>query len=173
MKRVFAVLLATVAFAAGTAVAQDPPSTASGGPNPKNEGPKVPTPPGSGAPQPVLPAAGTGGALPQRTRLPIAAPADLVAVDSLVSDPVSIPKGAKKVMLWLTVKNVSNGGGAAGSVVNGVKMKIFRTSPAPEVLEVETTVVNLAPGKTQKLGQLVNVAPVCGCTRAGSTPRTC
>jgi hypothetical protein len=142
MRKIFTVLLLAATCSGGNALAQDPPSTAKGGPNPKYDGPNVPNAPGPGIRQPVL-----------------SGPADVVAVESLVSDPAVIPRGARQVMLWLTVKNVSNVGGAAGVVVNGVTMGIYRTSPSPEVLEMGTTVVNLAPGQTQRVGQRVNIAP--------------
>jgi hypothetical protein len=142
MNRSIAALLVTAAFAVGSALAQDPPGTSRGGPNPRYDGPKVPNAPGPGLKPPVL-----------------TPPADVVMVESLVSEPAVIPHGARQVKLWLTVKNVSNSGGGPGFAVNGVKMGIYRTNPGPEILEMGTTVVNLAPGQTQRVGQLVNVAP--------------
>jgi hypothetical protein len=58
------------------------------------------------------------------------------------------------------VKNLTSGPQAV--TINGPKLRILRTLPQStqgDVLELETTVVNLAPGATQRVGQEVNVAP--------------
>ncbi len=84
---------------------------------------------------------------------------DKVEMTGFVCEPSPIPPGTAQVTLKITVKNVSNGGGAAGFVLNGQKIRLLRTSPSPDVLELETTIVNLAPGVSQTVGARVNVAP--------------
>lgn len=89
---------------------------------------------------------------------PQVAPAlDKIAMTEFVSEPATIPPGATKVKLWVTVKNVT--GGLQGVTLSGLKIRVLRTNPQPDVLELETTVNNLAPGATQRVGQEVNVAP--------------
>lgn len=84
---------------------------------------------------------------------------DKVLMESFVNEPSPIPPGTAQITLRVTVKNVTNTGGAAGFVLNGLKLKIFRTNPQPDVLELETTVNNLGPGATQSFGAHVNIAP--------------
>lgn len=84
---------------------------------------------------------------------------DKVQMESFVSEPAQIPAGTAQVLLRVIVKNVTNSNGAAGSVLNGLKVKIFRTNPQPDVLELETTVNNLAAGATQSVAARVNLAP--------------
>lgn len=104
--------------------------------------------------------AGAASAQPKdyRPAGPQAAPAlDKIAMTEFVSDPSPIPPGTSQVMLWVTVRNLTSGPQAV--TINGPKIRILRTNPSPDVLELETTVVNLAPGATQRVGQKVNVAP--------------
>lgn len=82
---------------------------------------------------------------------------DKIAMTEFVSEPATIPPGATKVKLWVTVKNLT--GGLQGTTINGPKIRILRTTPSPDALEFETAVVNLAPGATQRVGQEVNLAP--------------
>ncbi len=84
---------------------------------------------------------------------------DKVLMESFVSEPATIPPGAAQVVLRATVKNVTNSNLATGYVLNGLKLKIFRTQPTPEVLEMETTINNLAIGATQSVGAHVNIGP--------------
>jgi hypothetical protein len=77
---------------------------------------------------------------------------DKVQMESFVSEPAQIAAGTTQVVLRVTVKNVTNSGGATGYVLNGLKVKIFRTLPLPEILEMETTVNNLALGVPQSVG---------------------
>ena len=83
---------------------------------------------------------------------------DKVTMESFVTEPATIPPGATQVTLRVTVKNVTNTGGATGFALNGLKLKIFRTNPQPDVLELESMVNNLAPGATQSFGARVNIA---------------
>ncbi len=92
---------------------------------------------------------------PQTPQLP--PPLDKIAMTEFVSDPATIPPGTTQVTLWVTVKNVTSG--PQGMTISGPKIRILRTTPQPDVVEVETTVVNLAPGATQRVGQRVSVAP--------------
>lgn len=104
--------------------------------------------------------AGAASAQPKdyRPAGPQAAPAlDKIAMTEFVSDPSPVPPGTSQVMLWVTVKNLTSGPQAV--TINGPKLRILRTTPAPDALELETTVVNLAPGATQRVGQKVNVGP--------------
>ncbi len=84
---------------------------------------------------------------------------DKIVMESFVSEPATIPPGATQVVLRATVKNVTNSNLATGYVLNGLKLKIFRMQPTPEVLEMETTINNLAAGATQSAGARVNLAP--------------
>ncbi len=84
---------------------------------------------------------------------------DKVEMTGFVCEPSPIPAGTAQVTLKITVKNVTNGGGAAGFVLNGQKIRMLRTNPQPDVLELETSIVNLAPGASQTVGARVNVAP--------------
>jgi hypothetical protein len=84
---------------------------------------------------------------------------DKVTMESFVTEPATIPPGTTQILLRVTVKNVTNTGGATGFVLNGLKLKIFRTNPQPDVLELESTVNNLAPGTSQTFGARVNIAP--------------
>ncbi len=86
-------------------------------------------------------------------------PLDKIVMESFVSEPAQIPPGATQVVLRATVKNVTNSNLAAGYVLNGLKLRIFRTQPTPEILEMETTINNLAAGATQSAGARVNVGP--------------
>lgn len=88
----------------------------------------------------------------------IAPSVDKVTMETFVSEPSPVSPGATQVVLRVTVKNVTNTGGATGFVLNGLKLKIYRTNPQPDVLELETTVNNLAPGATQSFGARVNIA---------------
>ncbi|HQQ77902.1 MAG TPA: hypothetical protein PLB01_11140 [Thermoanaerobaculia bacterium] len=89
---------------------------------------------------------------------PQVAPAlDKIAMTEFASEPATIPPGATKVKLWVTVKNLT--GGPQAVTINGPKIRILRTTPSPDALELETAVVNLAPGATQRVGQDVNIAP--------------
>jgi hypothetical protein len=89
---------------------------------------------------------------------PQVAPAlDKIAMTEFSCDPSPIPPGTTQVTLWVTVKNLT--GGLQAVTINGPKLRILRTNPAPDVVELESTVVNLAPGATQRMGQKVNVAP--------------
>ncbi len=84
---------------------------------------------------------------------------DKVVMESFVSEPAQIPPGTTQVLLRVTVKNVTNSNLATGYVLNGLKVKIFRTLPLPEILEMETTVNNLALGVPQSVGARVNIGP--------------
>jgi hypothetical protein len=84
---------------------------------------------------------------------------DRVQMVSFVSEPAQIAPGATQVVLRATVKNVTNSNLATGYVLNGLKVKIFRTMPLPEILEMETTVDNLAAGATQSVGAPVHIGP--------------
>lgn len=84
---------------------------------------------------------------------------DRVQMVSFVSEPAQIAPGATQVVLRATVKNVTNSNLATGYVLNGLKVKIFRTMPLPAILEMETTVNNLAAGATQSVGARVNIGP--------------
>ena len=84
---------------------------------------------------------------------------DKVTMESFVTEPATIPAGATQVTLKVTVKNVTNSTGDSGFVLNGQKIRITRTNPPPDVLELETTIVNLAPGATQTVGARVNIGP--------------
>ncbi len=93
-------------------------------------------------------------------KMPEVAPSlDKVQMESFVTEPATIPPGATQILLRVTVRNVTNAGGAAGFVLNGLKLKIFRTNPQPDVLELESMVNNLGPGTTQSFGARVNIAP--------------
>lgn len=105
--------------------------------------------------------AGTARSQPRelKPRAPQVAPSlDKVLMESFVSEPATIPPGTGQVLLRVTVKNVTNTGGATGFVLNGLKLKIFRTNPQPDVLELESTVNNLAAGASQTFGARVNLA---------------
>jgi hypothetical protein len=84
---------------------------------------------------------------------------DKVQMVSFVSEPAQIAPGATQVVLRVTVKNVTDSNLATGYVLNGLKVKIFRTKPLPEILEMETTVNNLAVGVPQSVGAPVNIGP--------------
>jgi hypothetical protein len=95
-----------------------------------------------------------------KPRMPEVPPSlDKVVMESFVSEPAQIPPGTTQVLLRVTVKNVTNSGLATGYVLNGLKVKIFRTLPLPEILEMETTVNNLALGVPQSVGARVNIGP--------------
>ena len=105
-------------------------------------------------------AAGAASAQPKDYKPPVnqVAPAlDKVAMTDFVTDPSPIPPGATQVTLKITVKNVT--AGLQGVTLNGLKIRMFRTNPQPDVLELETTVNNLAPGASQTVGAKVNIAP--------------
>lgn len=91
--------------------------------------------------------------------LQVAPSLDKVQVVSFVSEPAQIAPGATQVVLRVTVKNVTDSGLATGYVLNGLKVKIYRTLPLPEILEMETTVNNLAAGATQSVGAPVSIGP--------------
>jgi hypothetical protein len=106
----------------------------------------------------------SGGASAQikefKSRTPQVPPSlDKVQMVSFVSEPAQIAPGATQVVLRVTVKNVTDSGLATGYVLTGLKVKIFRTKPLPEILEMETTVNNLALGVPQSVGAPVNIGP--------------
>lgn len=104
--------------------------------------------------------AGVASAQPKEPRLPsnqVAPALDKIAMTEFVSDPATIPAGTTQVTLWVTVKNLTSGPQAI--TINGPKIRILRTAPQPDVLELETAVVNLGPGATQRVGQKINVGP--------------
>lgn len=89
---------------------------------------------------------------------PQVAPAlDKVAMTAFVCEPSPIPPGTTQVTLKVTIKNVT--GGLQGVTLSGLKIRVLRTNPQPDVLELETTVNNLAPGASQTIGAHVNVGP--------------
>jgi hypothetical protein len=89
---------------------------------------------------------------------PQVAPAlDKIAMTDFVCDPSPIPPGTTQVKLTVTVKNLTSGPQAV--TINGPKLRVLRTNPQPDVLELETTIVSLAPGATQSVSQKVNVGP--------------
>lgn len=91
-------------------------------------------------------------------KTPQVAPAlDKIAMTEFVCDPSPIPPGTTQVKLTVTMKNLTSGLQAV--TINGPKLRVLRTNPQPDVLELETTVVNLAPGATQSVSQKVNVGP--------------
>ncbi|MEO8055547.1 MAG: hypothetical protein ABI768_10345 [Acidobacteriota bacterium] len=107
----------------------------------------------------LLVSAGAASAQPREFKPPVpqVAPAlDKIAMTEFVSDPATIPPGTTQVKLKITVKNLT--GGPQAVTLNGLKIRMLRTNPQPDVLELETTVVNLAPGATQSVSQTVNVA---------------
>jgi hypothetical protein len=84
---------------------------------------------------------------------------DQIAIESFTSEPATIPAGTKQVQIWVVVKNVTNARGGPGHTLNGVAFQVLRTKPQPDVLELGSTIVNLAPGATQRMGARINVAP--------------
>jgi hypothetical protein len=82
---------------------------------------------------------------------------DKVAMTAFVCEPSPIPPGTAQVTLRVTIKNVT--GGLQGVTLSGLKIRVLRTNPQPDVLELETTVNNLAPGASQTVGAHVNVGP--------------
>ena len=107
--------------------------------------------------------AGVAAAQPKDYKPPVkdVPPAlDKIAMTDFVCDPSPIPPGTAQVKLTVTVKNLTSG--PQSVTINGPKLRILRTLPQStrgDVLELETTVVNLAPGATQSASQNVNVAP--------------
>jgi hypothetical protein len=107
--------------------------------------------------------AGVAAAQPKDYKPPVkdVPPAlDKIAMTDFVCDPSPIPPGTAQVRLTVTVKNLTSG--PQSVTINGPKLRILRTlqqSTQGDVLELETTVVNLAPGATQSASQKVNVAP--------------
>src|SRR5215470_3933836 len=92
-----------------------------------------------------------------KPKLPDAVPSlDKILMESFVTEPTTIPPGAAHIILKVTVKNVTNTGGAAGYTLNGLKVKILRTNPQPDVVELETTFGSIVPGATQSVSQKVN-----------------
>lgn len=84
---------------------------------------------------------------------------DQIAIESFTSEPATIPAGTKQVQIWVVVKNVTNARGGPGHTLNGVAFQVLRKKPEPDVLELGSTIVNLAPGATQRMGARINVAP--------------
>jgi len=82
---------------------------------------------------------------------------DRIEMTEFLCDPATIPPNATQVTLKVTVKNLTSGPQA--ETLNGLKLRILRTTPQPDVVELETNVVNLAAGATQSVSQKVNVAP--------------
>jgi hypothetical protein len=107
--------------------------------------------------------AGAASAQPKDFKPPVpqVAPAlDKIAMTTFVCEPSPIPPGTTQVKLTVTVKNLTSGPQAV--TINGPKLRVLRTLPQSvqgDVLELETTIVNLAPGATQSASQKVNVAP--------------
>ena len=104
--------------------------------------------------------AGMASAQPKEFKPPVpqVAPAlDKVAMTGFVCEPSPIPPGTTQVTLKVTIKNVT--GGLQGVTLSGLKIRVLRTNPQPDVLELETTVNNLAPGASQTVGARVNVGP--------------
>jgi len=103
--------------------------------------------------------AGTAWAQPREFKPPVpqAAPAlDKIVMTDFVSDPSPIPPGTTQATLRVTVKNVT--GGPQAVTLNGLKIRVLRTTPQPDVLELETKVNNLGPGATQSVAARVNFA---------------
>jgi hypothetical protein len=91
-------------------------------------------------------------------KTPQVAPAlDKVAMTAFVCEPSPIPPGTAQVTLRVTIKNVT--GGLQGVTLSGLKLRLLRTAPQPDVLEMETMINNLAPGASQTVGAHVNVGP--------------
>jgi hypothetical protein len=84
---------------------------------------------------------------------------DQVAIESFTSEPATIPAGTMQVQIWVVVKNVTNARGGPGSTLNGIGFRVLRKIPQPDVLELGSTIVNLAPGATQRMGARINIAP--------------
>jgi len=107
--------------------------------------------------------AGAASAQPKDYKPPVkdVPPAlDKIAMTAFTCDTAPIPPGTSQVTLRVTVKNVT--GGPQGVTLNGLKVRILRTIPQStqgDVLELETTVNNLAPGASQTVGAHVNVGP--------------
>jgi hypothetical protein len=104
--------------------------------------------------------AGTAAAQPKEFKPPapqVAPALDRVAMTAFVCEPSPIPPGTTQVTLRVTIKNVT--GGLQGVTLSGLKIRVLRTNPQPDVLELETTVNNLAPGASQTVGAHVNVGP--------------
>ena len=104
--------------------------------------------------------AGVAAAQPKDYKPPVkdVPPAlDKIAMTDFVCDPSPIPPGTTQVKLTVTVKNLTSGPQAV--TINGPKLRVLRTNPQPDVVELETAIVNLAPGATQSVSQKVNVGP--------------
>lgn len=83
---------------------------------------------------------------------------DQIAIESFTSEPATIPAGTAQVQIWVVVKNVTNARGGPGHTLNGVGFRVLRKIPQPDVLELGSTIVNFAPGATQRMGARINVA---------------
>lgn len=104
--------------------------------------------------------AGGASAQPREFKPPapqVAPALDRVAMTAFHCEPSPIPPGSTQVTLKVTIKNVT--GGLQGVTLSGLKIRVLRTNPQPDVLELETTVNNLAPGASQTVGAHVNVGP--------------
>jgi hypothetical protein len=84
---------------------------------------------------------------------------DKIAIESFTSEPATIPAGTTQVQIWVVVKNVTNARGGPGHTLNGVAFRVLRKIPQPDVLELGSTIRNLGPGETQRMGARINVAP--------------
>jgi hypothetical protein len=107
--------------------------------------------------------AGVASAQPKEFKPPapqVAPALDKVAMTAFVCEPSPIPPGTTQVTLKVTIKNVT--GGLQGVTLSGLKIRMLRTNPQSQqgdVLELETTVDNLAPGASRTVGAHVNVGP--------------
>jgi hypothetical protein len=104
--------------------------------------------------------AGVAPAQPKEFKPPgpqVAPALDRIAMTAFVCEPSPIPPGTTQVTLRVTIKNVT--GGLQGVTLGALKIRVFRTNPQPDVLELETTVGSLAPGASQTVGARVNVGP--------------
>jgi len=107
-------------------------------------------------------AQGPGPVPPQQERRPQPErflAVDRIAIQSFTSDPATIPAGTAQVTITVVVKNVTNAGGGPGSTLDGIAFRILRKVPTPDVLELGSTIRNLAPGATLSMGARINVAP--------------